>query len=332
MPVDEPAATEDGDLPLVGRTPAMQALYRLVAKVMNADLAVLITGESGTGKSLIARTIHDFSDRRTLPFVSVTGADLRELEGPQRVLARVKGGTLLIDEIGDIEDEVQARIVRMIDSPGDHVPRFMATSQGDLSRAMEEGRVRRDLYYRLTGATIHVPSLRERVEDIALLTEHFLARAERDGLARRRLSKDAEELFRVYSWPGNVRQLENAVRRLVLTSRADEITRAEVEQVLGDQPETEPVLRGRGGESEKLSASVARHLRRYFDLHGSALPPPGLYQRILREVEAPLIEIALEATGGNQAKCADLLGINRNTLRKKINDLEIRVTRRRKLM
>jgi two-component system nitrogen regulation response regulator GlnG len=192
--------------------------------------------------------------------------------------------------------------------------------------------VRRDLYYRLTGATIHVPSLRERVEDIALLTEHFLARAERDGLARRRLSKDAEELFRVYSWPGNVRQLENAVRRLVLTSRADEISRAEVEQVLGDQPETEPVLRGRGGESEKLSASVARHLRRYFDLHGSALPPPGLYQRILREVEAPLIEIALEATGGNQAKCADLLGINRNTLRKKINDLEIRVTRRRKLM
>jgi two-component system nitrogen regulation response regulator GlnG len=197
---------------------------------------------------------------------------------------------------------------------------------------MEEGRVRRDLYYRLTGATIHVPSLRERVEDIALLTEHFLARAERDGHPRRRLSRDAEELFRVYSWPGNVRQLENAVRRLVLTSRAEEITRAEVEQVLGDQPETEPVLRGRGNESEKLSASVARHLRRYFDLHGAALPPPGLYQRILREVEAPLIEIALEATGGNQAKCADLLGINRNTLRKKINDLEIRVTRRRKLM
>ncbi|MFP4238847.1 response regulator [Rhodosalinus sp.] len=331
VPVDEPAA-EDGELPLVGRTPAMQALYRLIAKVMNADLPVLITGESGTGKSLIARAIHDFSDRRTLPFVTVTGADLRELEAPQRVLARVKGGTLLIDEIGDVEDEVQARIVRMIDSPGEHVPRFMATSQGDLSRAMEEGRVRRDLYYRLTGATLHVPSLRERVEDIALLTEHFLARAERDGLSRRRLSKDAEELFRVYSWPGNVRQLENAVRRLVLTSRADEITRPEVEQVLGDQPETEPVLRGRGNESEKLSASVARHLRRYFDLHGATLPPPGLYQRILREVEAPLIEIALEATGGNQAKCADLLGINRNTLRKKITDLEINVTRRRKLM
>ncbi|MFC3616306.1 response regulator [Lutimaribacter marinistellae] len=318
------------DLPLVGRTPAMQALYRLVAKVMNTDLPVMISGESGTGKSLIARAIHDFSDRRTLPFVTVTSADLQELEGPARVMARVKGGTLLIDEVGDIEDEIQARIVRMMDAPGDHVPRFMATSQSDLAGAMEKGRVRQDLYYRLCGAPIHVPSLRERVDDIPLLTAHFLAKAERDGAPKRWLSKSAEELFRVYSWPGNVRQLEHAVRRLSLTSRSDEITRTEVEMVLGSQPEMEPVL-GRG-DTEKLSASVERHLRRYFDLHGNMLPPPGLYQRILREVEAPLIEIALDATGGNQAKCADLLGINRNTLRKKITDLDIQVTRRRKLM
>lgn len=327
-PLEEPR--EPDELPLVGKTPAMQALYRLVARVMNTDLSVLITGESGTGKSLIARAIHDFSDRRTLPFVTATGADLADLEGPARLLARVKGGTLLIDELGDIPDEVQARIVRMIDVPGDHVPRFMATSQGDLSQAMEEGRVRQDLYYRMSGAVIHVPSLRERVEDIGLLTEHFIARAERDGAPRRWLSEDAEKLFRAYSWPGNVRQLENAVRRLSLTSRAEEITRPEVEAVLGNQPEMEPVLSG--GSAEKLSASVGRHLRRYFDLHGNMLPPPGLYARILREVEAPLIEIALEATGGNQAKCADLLGINRNTLRKKITDLDIEVTRRRKLM
>ena len=318
------------ELPLVGKTPAMQALYRLVARVMNTDLPVLISGESGTGKSLIAKAVHDFSDRRTLPFVTVTGADLSDLEGPARVLARVKGGTLLIDEIGDIDDEIQARIVRMMDVPGEHLPRFMATSQGDLSMMMEQGRVRQDLYYRLGGATITVPSLRERVEDIGLLAEHFLTRAERDGAPKRWLSEDASELFRVYSWPGNVRQLENAVRRLSLTSRADEITRAEVEAVLGNQPDTGPILHG--SDSEKLGTSVARHLRRYFDLHGQMLPPPGLYGRILREVEAPLIEIALEATGGNQAKCADLLGINRNTLRKKITDLDIRVTRRRKLM
>ncbi|WP_298847909.1 response regulator [uncultured Ruegeria sp.] len=318
------------ELPLVGRTPVMQALYRLVARVMNTDLSVMISGESGTGKSLIARAIHDFSDRRTLPFVTVTASELRDLEGPARVMARVRGGTLLIDEIADIEDEVQARIVRMMDTPGDHVPRFMATSQSDLTEGMESGRIRQDLYYRLCGATIHVPSLRERVDDISLLADHFLAREERENDTKRWLSPEAVELVRRYSWPGNVRQLENAVRRLGLTSRADEISKSEVEMVLGSQPEAEPVLSG--GEREKLSTSVERHLRRYFDLHGNILPPPGLYQRILREVEAPLIEIALDATGGNQAKCADLLGINRNTLRKKISDLDIQVTRRRKLM
>ncbi len=324
--------TEDrpDELPLVGRTPVMQALYRLVARVMNTDLSVMISGESGTGKSLIARAIHDFSDRRTLPFVTATAADLRDLEGPARVMARVRGGTLLIDEINDIDDEIQARIVRMMDTPGDHIPRFMATSQSDLTEAMETGRVRQDLYYRLCGATIHVPALRERVDDITLLADHFLAREERENGAKRWLSPEAVELVRRYSWPGNVRQLENAIRRLSLTSRSDEISKIEVETVLGSQPEAEPVLGG--GEREKLSASVARHLRRYFDLHGNMLPPPGLYQRILREVEAPLIEIALEATGGNQAKCADLLGINRNTLRKKITELDIQVTRRRKLM
>jgi two-component system nitrogen regulation response regulator GlnG len=127
-----------------------------------------------------------------------------------------------------------------------------------------------------------------------------------------------------------VRQLENAMRRLVVTAAEEEITRAEMELILSNQPAMEP-LRG-NGDGDKLSASVAKHLRRYFDLHGGVLPPPGLYQRILREVEAPLIEIALDATAGNQAKCADLLGINRNTLRKKITDLDIEVTRRRKLM
>ncbi|WP_171099436.1 response regulator [Ruegeria sp. HKCCD7255] len=329
---DAQEAAEDrpDELPLVGRTPLMQALYRLVARVMNTDLPVMISGESGSGKSLIARAIHDFSDRRTLPFVTATAADLSDLEGPARVMARVRGGTLLIDEITDIEDEIQARIVRMMDTPGDHVPRFMATSQGDLTEAMETGRLRQDLYYRLCGATIHVPALRERVDDITLLAEHFLTREERETGIKRWLSPEAVELVRRYSWPGNVRQLENAIRRLSLTSRAKEISKAEVELVLGSQPEAEPVLGD--GEREKLSTSVARHLRRYFDLHGNILPPPGLYQRILREVEAPLIDIALDATGGNQAKCADLLGINRNTLRKKITDLDIQVTRRRKLM
>lgn len=127
------------ELPLVGRTPVMQALYRLVARVMNTDLPILISGESGTGKSLIAREIHDFSDRRTLPFIVVNATDLDDLEGPVRVLAKAKGGTILFDEIGDIPDEAQARIVRMIDNPGEHSPRFMATSQNNLNDAIEKG-------------------------------------------------------------------------------------------------------------------------------------------------------------------------------------------------
>lgn len=325
-----PPREAQGDLPLVGRTPAMQALYRLVARVMNTDLPVLITGESGTGKSLIARAIHDFSDRRTLPFVVAQASDLGGAEGPSTLLSRARGGSLVFDEVADYDDEAQARIVRMLDLLGDNAPRIMATSQTDLSSKMEQGKFRQDLFYRLGGVTIHVPALRERVDDIPLLAEHFLARGERDFGNVRRLSADARELVRAYSWPGNVRQLENTLRRLMVTSSEAEIGRMEVEAVLGSQPTMEP-LKG-GGEGEKLSASVARHLKRYFDLHGGQLPPPGVYQRILREIEMPLIEIALDATAGNQAKCADLLGINRNTLRKKITDLDIRVTRRRKLM
>lgn len=329
-PRPDMAGDGSDDLPLVGRTPQMQALYRLVARVMNTDLAVLITGESGTGKSLIARAIHDFSDRRTLPFVTASAADLESVDGPSALLARAKGGSILFDEVSDLGPDAQARIVRMLDSFGDTSPRVMATSQTDLMNRMEAGDFRQDLFYRLGGVTVSVPSLRERVDDIPLLAEHFLVRAERDGLPLRRFAGDAVELIRAYSWPGNVRQLENTVRRLVVTNSEEVITRGEVEMVLGSQPEIEPLVGG--GDGEKLSASVAKHLRRYFDLHGGVLPPPGLYQRILREVEMPLIEIALDATGGNQAKCADLLGINRNTLRKKITDLDIRVTRRRKLM
>ena len=326
---------EGDDLPLVGSTAVMQALYRLVARVMNTELPVLVTGESGTGKSLIARAIHDFSDRRAEPFVVASGADLMgvDLSGAEAaasLLARARGGSILFEEVSDYDAESQARIVRMLDSLGEGAPRIMATSQADLSQRMQAGQFRQDLFYRLGGVTIHVPALRERVDDIPLLAEHFLARAEREGAAPRRLAADAMDVVRAHNWPGNVRQLANTVRRLVATSTEEVVTRAEVEQVLGNQPGIEPARSGT--DSERLSGSVERHLRRYFDLHGGMLPPPGLHQRILREVEGPLIEIALEATAGNQAKCADLLGINRNTLRKKITELDIRVTRRRKLM
>ncbi|MDC0135935.1 sigma-54 dependent transcriptional regulator [Sulfitobacter sp.] len=321
---------DEDDLPMVGKTAVMQALYRVIARVMNTDLPVLIWGESGTGKSLIARAIHDLSDRRTLPFVTVTEAEMRDIEGPARVLARVRGGTLLIDEISDISNEVQARIARMMDAQSDNAPRFMATSQRDLAADDAKDALRRDLFYRLSGATLHVPALRDRVEDIPLLVAHFLEKADGAAGAPHALSDAAAKIFTNYPWPGNVRQLEHAMRQLALTSRAAEISGSEAEQVIGGQAGPAPT-RATGG-SDKLGASVERHVKRYFELHGNMLPPPGVYQRILREVEAPLIEVALAATSGNQAKCAELLGINRNTLRKKITDLEIEVTRGRKMM
>ena len=319
------------DLPLVGRTAAMQALYRLVAKVMNTDLAVLISGESGTGKSLIAKAIHDFSDRRSQPFVLAQTADLAGVDGIAGLLAKAKGGTLLIDEVADFDEDGQARLVRMLDAAYDHAPRILATSQADLALRVEQGKLRKDLFYRLGGVTITVPPLRERVEDICLLADHFLTRGEREIGTTRRLSNDARNFLRSFPWPGNVRQLENILKRLLVTSNEPEITGAELEAALGGMQAAEPARAGIA-EGEWLSASVARHLKRYFDLHNGQLPPAGVYDRIMREVELPLIEIALDATAGNQAKCADLLGINRNTLRKKITDLDIRVTRRRKLM
>lgn len=325
---DLPSTPEE--LPLVGKTPVMQNLYRTVANVVNTDLAVLINGESGTGKSLIAKTIHDLSDRRTLPFVVVTAHDIETLEGPAKVLARAKGGTLLFDEIGDLSLEAQGRVVRMFEGLGDYNPRFMAISQADLGKAMDERRFREDLFYRMSGVGITVPSLRERVEDIPLLVQFFLQRQEVTGQKHIEISDDAMELMRRYSWPGNVRQLENFALRLASTAREEMITRGEVENILSNQPAIRQHLEG--SEQGRLSDSVRTHLQRYFDLHGRDLPPPGLYQRILAELEIPLIEISLDATGGNQAKCADLLGINRNTLRKKITELGIEVTRRRKLM
>ncbi|MBC6438731.1 MAG: response regulator [Rhodobacteraceae bacterium] len=330
LPAGSALAGEQDDLPLVGRTASMQALYRLVARVMNTDLPILITGESGTGKSLIARAIHDYSDRRRLPFVVASATELEGTDAASVIVSRARGGSVLFDEVADLGEVAQARIVRMLDAMVDGAPRVMASSQKNLMKKMEAGTFRQDLFYRLGGVAIQVPCLRERIDDIPLLATHFLTRAARDGAPSRRFMAEAMKLIRAYSWPGNVRQLENCIRRLTVTSQAEEISRAEVEAVLGSQSAINSPLGEREGDF--LSASVARHLQHYFDLHDRDLPPPGLYTHILRDVERPLIKIALEATGGNQTKCANILGINRNTLHKKIASLNINVARRRKLM
>lgn len=320
---------EVGDLPLVGHSPVMQTLYRTVAQVLHVDLSVLITGESGTGKSLVARVIHEFSDRRSMPLIVATADDVEKEDGLPALVSKARNGTLLFDEVADLSLESQGRLVRMLDRIETKGVRILSTSRANLPEKIEAGEFREDLFFRLGGIAIRVPPLRERVDDIVELADFFFAKSEKDGGVRRAISKDGLAEIRAYTWPGNVRQLENAVIRLGATSQSSEITLVDIQAYFDSQPTVDTVAELDG---ERLSESVMRHLRRYFDLHGGVLPPPGLHGRILREVELPLIEIALEATGGNQAKCADLLGINRNTLRKKITELDIRVTRRRKLM
>jgi two-component system nitrogen regulation response regulator GlnG len=320
----------DEGLPIVGKTTLMQDLYRFVARLINSELPVMISGESGTGKTLVSKVLHEFSDRRNMPLIRLKADDLIELDGPSKILARARDGTILIEEISDLGPTEQGRLVSMIDSPGEHSPRFVATLIGDMNEAIENNKVRRDLFYRLGGAPITVPPLRERFEDILLLAEFFLEKVDKETGVSRHFDSNSLKLIQTYTWPGNVRQLENMVKRLCLTAKDAVISLAEVKQALSNQPEINTVLFNE--KTDRLSSDVDRHLRRYFDLHGSQLPPAGVYQRILKEVEFPLLTIALDATNGNQAKCANLLGINRNTLRKKIAELDIQVIRQRKLM
>ena len=320
----------DEGLPIVGKTTLMQDLYRFVARLINSELPVMISGESGTGKTLVSKVLHEFSDRRNMPLIRLKADDLIELDGPSKILARARDGTILIEEISDLGPTEQGRLVSMIDSPGEHSPRFVATLIGDMNEAIENNKVRRDLFYRLGGAPITVPPLRERFEDILLLAEFFLEKVDKETGISRHFDSNSLKLIQTYTWPGNVRQLENMVKRLCLTAKDAVISLAEVKQALSNQPEINTFLFNE--KTDRLSSDVDRHLRRYFDLHGSQLPPAGVYQRILKEVEFPLLTIALDATNGNQAKCANLLGINRNTLRKKIAELDIKVIRQRKLM
>ena len=194
----------DESLPIVGKTALMQNLYRFVARLMNSELPVLISGESGTGKTLVAQVLHDFSDRRNMPLVRMRADDLVELDGPSKILARAKDGTILIEEISDLGAAEQGLLVSMIDSPGEYSPRFLATLVGDMTEAVDKHKVRRDLFYRLGGAPITVPPLRERFEDIPLLASFFLEKVDRETGISRNFDKAAMKLIQSYTWPGNV--------------------------------------------------------------------------------------------------------------------------------
>lgn len=348
-PNTNPAEDEE-EMPLIGRSAAMQDIYRAIARLMQTDLSVVITGESGTGKELVARALHDFGQRRNKPFVAVNMAAIprdlieSELFGHEKGaftgavsrsagrFEQAQGGTLFLDEIGDMPPEAQTRLLRVLQE-GEYTTvggrktiktdvRIVAATHRDLKQLIRQGRFREDLFFRLNVAPMRIPPLRERSEDVAELTRHFLSQAAQDGLAWKTITPDAMERLKRYNWPGNVRELENMVKRLTALCAEDEIGLSVIEAELSEAPMT-PVESDSGG----LSQSVERHIKAYFSAHGDALPAPGLYDRVLREIERPLIQLTLEATRGNQVRAADVLGVNRNTLRKKIRDLDIPVVR-----
>ncbi len=344
------AGAAPDDLPMVGRSPAMQRVYRVVARVVNTALTVLVLGESGTGKELVARALHDFSPRRKRPFVALNMAaiprDLIESElfghergaftGAHRAstgrFRQAEGGTLFLDEIGDMPPDAQTRLLRVLQE-GEFHPvgameavrtevRIIAATHRDLGALVREGLFREDLYYRLNVVPIRMPPLRDRPEDLPLLARHLLARAAEDGMAPKQIAEAALSRLAEHSWPGNVRELENLLRRLAVLTAGDVIGADEVAEELASAP---AAARRPDREDSTLGASVERHLQRYFAAHGEALPPPGLYRRLVQEVERPLLRRTLQATEGNQIRAAELLGINRNTLRKKIRDLDLRI-------
>ena len=349
-----PVKAEDFDsIPLVGRSPAMQEIYRVLARLMQTDLTVMISGESGTGKELVARALHDYGKRRTGPFVAINMAAIprdlieSELFGHEKGaftgansrsagrFEQAEGGTLFLDEIGDMPMEAQTRLLRVLQqgeytTVGGRTPikadvRIIAATNKDLRQLIQQGLFREDLFFRLNVVPLRLPPLRERTEDIADLIRHFFAQVEREGLPAKQIDQAALDRLRRHRWPGNVRELENLARRLAALYPQETITAAVVDTELSQPALTAPGDSYRGDEN--LANSVERYLARYFSGFDEGLPPPGLYHRILREVEAPLLSAALAATRGNQIRAADLLGVNRNTLRKKIRDLEIQVYR-----
>ena len=331
-PKPEQSATDNG-IPLVGGSPAMQEVYRIVARVVNTDLNVLIMGASGTGKDLLAKSLHDLGNRAGSQFLRLNCGTVTPDQLDAQVLINAgQGATVYMDELSELSAQSQIHLLNLTQS--DSVQslgiRFVSSTSRPILPLINDGVFREDLFYRLNVMPINLPPLRDRIEDIAPLAQHFLRVCADRGMRVKTIANSALELMRVASWSGNVRALENFVQRLVLLSPDDEINTAFVATALKEQSDQSvpnlPLV------TEKLSASVEAHVKRYFDLHGDALPPPGLYNRILREVELPLLALSLSATRGNQIKTAELLGINRNTLRKKIKEHDIQVTRTKKMM
>jgi two-component system nitrogen regulation response regulator GlnG len=332
----------DERLPLIGRSAPMQEVYRTLARLVGAELTVLILGESGAGKELAARALHDLGKRRDGKFMVVhlaatprerVESELFGRNGETGKLVDADGGTLFLDEIGDLPLDAQTRLLRVIDgseraiNPRTNRPadaRLIAATNRDLRALIRQGLFREDLYFRLNVAPLRLPPLRERLEDVPDLARAFLLRAHREGLPPKSLDEEAIERLKRHSWPGNVRELENLMRRVSALYAEDVITARVIEREFQEHAPTPT-----SEEPLTLEALIEQRLAAEFADAPNTLPPPGLYDRIVEEVSRPLIRLTLAATRGNQVKAADVLGVNRNTLRKKIQDLGLDAARRR---
>ncbi len=330
---------------IVGKSPAMLKIYKTIGRIAEKDLTVLITGESGTGKELVARAIHFNSRRREERLVAVNIAAIpkqlleSELFGyekgaftgavikKQGRFEEANGGTLHLDEIGDMPIELQTKLLRILEEKrfyrlGGEKPvevdvRVIASTNKNLEEEVEKGRFRKDLYYRLNAITIEIPPLRERKEDIPLLAEHFLEKYARElGSGEKTISEEAKEILLRYNWPGNVRELENTIKRVIVLSSDMMIT---PDTLLDAAPYLREERTKKGDAFEELMTAKLLNLINSFE----EVPSGGIYDTVMRKVEKPLIEATLKAAKGNKKKAAAILGINRNTLSKKMDDLGI---------
>jgi two-component system, NtrC family, nitrogen regulation response regulator GlnG len=337
-------------LPIIGRSPAMQEIYRIIARLTQTDLTVMIVGESGTGKELVARALHDYSKRRKGPFVAINMAAIpkdlieSELFGHEKgaftgATARLsgkfeqaEGGTLFLDEIGDMPLEAQTRLLRVLQqgeytTVGGTTPiktnvRVIAATHRDLRQLISQGLFREDLFFRLNVVPLRLPPLRERLGDIGDLIRHFLDKAVREGLPRKEFSSAAISALSEYRWPGNVRELENLVKRMLAMEVDEAISAAAVAREIATLPVAAEDQHA-ASNGANLPEFLESYLVRYFASFGNQLPPKGLYEKIIAEMEPPLLRATLAATRGNQIKAADLLGLNRNTLRAKLRERKI---------
>jgi two-component system, NtrC family, nitrogen regulation response regulator GlnG len=335
------------DRTIIGKSQPMQKIYKILGRVAPSDVTVLITGESGTGKELVAQAIHFNSPRLGKPFLALNcaaipsglleselfgfekGAFTGAIERKIGKFEQADGGTLFLDEIGDMPLELQAKLLRVLQEKeitrtggSASIPvdvRIVAATNQNLKEKVQNKKFREDLYYRLNVLPISLPPLRERREDIPLLVEFFIQRAQNElGVSARGCTDEAIALLKNYSWPGNVRELENTIQRAALLSPDQLLT-----------PVDFPVLAAEGATEEaegSLETLITNKLR-------SALSQmevqelDNFYEMVLHQMERPLINIVLEKTRGNQLRTAEILGINRNTLRKKIKILGINLKR-----